>query len=333
MRAGWFEDAKRVSLAAVAAEVGIRAGRRGLDRCPACDAGDGVRVHAGGARWHCHHCQADGDAVDLVSLVVAGARVGSQTMPLVRDWYAERGWCEAEAGRVVQRVAPRPAVERQVEQVASEPPPAAEVAALLRGCRPVDEDSACSAWLRRRGLRDAAPRRVAAGRLALALREGVGAPWAWYGRWGWSEIGYRLIVPMFAADGSVVSVRARSVAATPRQGSPKALPPAGYSVRGCVMASPVARRMLSGAAWPADVVVVEGEPQWLAACLQWPERAVVGVVAGSWTPEIAERVPRGASVVLVTDHGDRQGNGDRYAERIADTLHGRRVSRLEVVCG
>lgn len=331
MRAGWFEDVKRVSLAAVAAEVGIRVGRRGLDRCPACDAGDGVRVHAGGARWHCHRCGADGDAVDLVSLLVAGARVSAQTMPLVRDWYAARGWCEAETGRVVQRVAPRPPVERQVEQVASEPPPAAQVVALLRGCRPVDEDDACAAWLRRRGLGEVAPRRVAAGRLAFALRGG--APWARYGGRGWAEIGYRLIVPMLDARGAVVSVRARSIEATPRQGAPKALPPTGYSVRGCVMASPVARRMLAGEAWPADVVVAEGEPQWLAACLAWPERAVLGVVAGSWTPEIAARVPRGTSVVLVTDHGDRTGAGDRYAERIGETLRGRRVSRLEVVCG
>ena len=48
--------------------------------------------------------------------------------------------------------------------------------------------------------------------------------------------------------------------------------------------------------------------------------AVFGIVAGSWTPEIAARVPTRTRVVICT-HDDPAG--DRYAAQIAETLRER----------
>ena len=330
MTSGWLDSARRVGLLQVAAELGVEVRRRALARCPACGAESGVKV-VGEGRWRCFHCDVGGDAVDLVAAAVHGRKLDRAGSEAVRDWYAARGWCEAPRDREIRRVEPRPAPER-VEAHVEGPPPQDEVYALGRACRPVTEDAEVSAWLARRLGADA-PRRVAAGRLVVALPwRALGPPWAVYGGRRWAEIGYRAVVPVYDAGGVARSVRARCVG-TPPERAPKALPPRGYSVRGLVMASQVGRAMLRGEAWPARVVVAEGEPQWLAACLEWPDRAVLGIVAGSWSAEIAARVPVGAEVLVVTDHGDVRGAGDRYAAQIEGTLAGRRVARLGVAVG
>ena len=326
MSGGWLESARRVGLLQVVAEVGLEVRRRVLSRCCACGGDDGAKV-VGEGRWKCFRCDAGGDAVDLVSYAVAGRKLDREAGLLVRDWYAARGWCEVPQGRQLQHVEPRPLPQREPETVEA-PPPQAEVYALGRACRSVVHDHAVGAWVERR-LGPGTARRVAAGRLALALPASFqGPPWACLGRRGWAALGYRAIVPMYDASGVGRSVRARCVTAAPWEGAPKALPPTGYSQRGLVMASQVGRMLLRGEAAPHRVVVAEGEPQWLAACLAWPERAVFGVVPGSWSQAIADRVPLGAEVVLVTDHGDVRGAGDRYADQIAATLAGRRVVRL-----
>ena len=102
------------------------------------------------------------------------------------------------------------------------------------------------------------------------------------------------------------------------------------------MADPLARLLLaSGApAWwrPVRIVVCEGVPDWLTWASRYSDAdllapAVLGIISGSWSQELAARVPDGAGVV-VRQHPDDAGHG--YAARIVATLRGRcdvRVAR------
>lgn len=320
----WLDDARLVSLEAAAGALGHPVSRRGAT-CPLCGHEDACKAQPGG-RWWCFSGQHGGDVVDLVSAVLVGDRFHVRHIDAVRGWFAGQGWCEAfgEAAPVVPRRAPPP---RPVEP---EPvyPPAAELDAFLRQCTPCDLDEDVVDWMvQRRGLGPEAPRRLAlAGVLALH-RRGECPGWAHLGARSWAALGYRVVVVMRDHEGVARSVRARCVGDAPWDGAPKALPPVGFKVGGLVMANRPGVRLLQGTA-VGEVVVVEGEPQWMAACLRWPTRAVLGIVSGSWTAEIAARVPRGAEVLVVTDH---DAAGEKYAEKIGATLDGRRVVRHEGV--
>ena len=89
---GWLDDAKRVPVTQVAAELGLTVARdgRSFGPCPGC--GMATRANPGrtdsrgrcainGGRWRCFSngtegCGAGGDAVDLVSYVVSGHAFG-----------------------------------------------------------------------------------------------------------------------------------------------------------------------------------------------------------------------------------------------------------------
>jgi hypothetical protein len=329
MIGGWISQAQAIGLGQVAADLEISVQRGHLFVCRGCGRDD-AKIYGAPPRWKCHGCGLAGDAVDLVAVAVSGAKLGSMNGALVRDWYAARGWCEPVRGRHVERVEPRPVPQRVQSTSEAAPPPAGELRDLWAECCPVVRDAEVGAWLDSR-LGAGAASRVSAGRLAVALYAQAAAPsWAALRRQSWARLGYRLLVPMVDAAGMVRSVRARCVGQA-RDGMPKALPPTGFTQRGLVMASPGAVAMLKGVGWPAEVVVAEGEPQWLAACLTWPGRAVLGIVAGSWTDELAAKVPTCASVLVVTDH---DAAGDRYAEAIETNLRGRcRVLRHGRVLG
>ena len=126
--------------------------------------------------------------------------------------------------------------------------------------------------------------------------------------------------------GSPRRLRARAIDATT---TPKSLAPSGYTVKGLVLADPLAQQLLGGVcpSWwqPRQVIVAEGEPDWLLWALRQPETdeqgpAVLGVEAGAWSPQIAARIPTGASVVIRTHHDEP---GRRYAQQIAASLLGR----------
>jgi hypothetical protein len=111
--------------------------------------------------------------------------------------------------------------------------------------------------------------------------------------------------------------------------APKSLAPSGFSVKGLVLADPLAQQLLGGVcpAWwkPREIVVAEGEPDWLLWALRQRETdeqgpAVIGIESGAWSPQIAARIPTGASVVIRTHHDEP---GERYAQQIAASLHGR----------
>lgn len=336
----WTNEAKTVAIARVAAELQIPLARRAdLAWCPACNhRGHGsARTFAtkSGDRWKCHRCNASGDVVDLVAVALTGEplpRGHSQAAEEVRDWFASRGWCSAAEDRPapVRREVPRtppPGAEAKQELP---PPPRAEVLALLQSCGLASEDPEVSAWLERRlgdgardrrGLVGALPRDVVQPGWAK-WRVGDGPRKVWR---PWAELGYRVILPMFGPDGLAYSVRARHVG-TPSPDDPKALPPIGCGYRGLVMACRVARMMLArgerprSCRGPFHLVVTEGEPAFLMWCMSSKVDAVLGVVSGSWTAELAARIPDRTHVTIATDHDKK---GELYASKIVSSLQGR----------
>jgi hypothetical protein len=188
----------------------------------------------------------------------------------------------------------------------------------------VFDDPEVSGWLRSRGL-DAGD--VELHDLARALPVDLEAPsWARFQDEGWGAQGYRTILPMYDAEGRLSSLRARAV--RPVAG-PKAVAPTGYAVAGLVLADPLARLMLAGEACEIRrAIISEGDPDHLTWATHWSDAdesapAVLGIVAGSWTDDLAARIPDGAEVTIATH---RDPAGDRYAEQIVASLAGRDVS-------
>jgi hypothetical protein len=133
----------------------------------------------------------------------------------------------------------------------------------------------------------------------------------------WSESGHRLLMRSWDATGELRSVRAWRI--RDDEHSPKRLPPAGYRASGLVLANSSALLLLRGEWGQCRVVVVEGEPDHAV----WSSRTsepVIGVLSGSWTKELADRIPYGSEVVIRT-HCDVAG--DKYAKEVADSLRGR----------
>ena len=318
----WLHDARLVSLAAVAGALGHPVDRRGA-RCPLCQHEEACKAFAS-TRWHCHACGQGGDGVDLVCAVLTGERYHRRHIDAVRGWFASQGWCEAfgdSAAPVLRRTPPPPP-----PRVEATYPPEDEVAALLAQTVAPHEDADVARWMEvRRGLGDRAAERLALVGVRALVPRAVCPSWARLGERTWADLGYRCLIPQVDHSGVVRSVRARCVGDAPWADAPKALPPRGFRVGGLVAANRPGVRLLQGTAVP-EVVVAEGEPGFMAACLRWPGRAVFGIVSGSWTAELGARVPRGALVTVATDQDEA---GDRYAARIIETIHGCRVVRHE----
>lgn len=190
-------------------------------------------------------------------------------------------------------------------------PPKAEVDALWGSAGPVESDPDAWEYLRARGF---APERL--DELGLARVVPLSSetpPWASYARQSWVKTGHRLLVPMWDHVGAMVTLRGWRII---DGDSPKRLPPKGHRADGCVMANRLALGMLRGQVAPLRLEIVEGEPDFLTACLAY-QRAVIGINSGSWTPEFARRIPRGTHVILSTHHDEA---GERYAERVMETL-------------
>lgn len=237
------------------------------------------------------------------------------------------------------------------EKPAPEPPPLEEVAALWAACRPVNGPG-CAAvagdWLREvRGVDVDALAALDAVR--VLPRE---HPWP---RWlplvgmeraAWLAL-YRLAAPMYDAAGELRALRFRAVdrvrepdpAADPPRLRWRALPvqrkalaPIGSRLAGLVLADPWGLALLrggrevEGVPWDGSVLVAEGEIDLWAATTNAARIREAGtfagfaVVAGSWTPELAARIPDGARVTIATDP---DSTGDKYAETVRATLAGR----------
>jgi len=270
--------------------------------------------------FKCFGCGASGDVIAFVMLIH-----GISFVEALKRLQAGLGEAKAPAAHL------QPARRRPPSSTL---PPPEDVARLLGVSRPVTDDPDVAAYLRSRSIDPAAVHaRVT---LARALPEGCECP-----KWAtkviepggrprpWSDTDYRLLVPMFRPGvWDPCSLRARRIV----PGDPKSLAGRGISTRGQVMADALGRYLLVHRRVPPDwpvnqqllVVIAEGEIDFLTLGTWWPDEhpspAVLGVVSGSWTPEIAACIPDGARIEIRTDPDEA---GDRMAVGICATFSGR----------
>lgn len=300
-------------------------------RCPAHDdssASCSVTVGPDGTiRVRCFGCELSGDVFNLIAAVRGWDT--KNDFPRILEEAAELAGLfeilEELRGRSGERRGPSPAPLRPKPLPPRAPertyPPLSEVSALWRDTAPVTEIPGVADYLRGRGLD---PEEIAQFDLARALPSAAPLPrWASYRGDAaearpWVEIGHQLLLPVYDAKGGHRSVRAGRVT----EGStPKRLPPSGHLASGLVLADPLGVAMLSGSGLRGDLLVVEGEPDFLTwaslVARQNAPVAVIGVGSGSWTREHARRVPGGTRVVIRTH---RDPAGDKYAAEIGFTL-------------
>jgi len=213
-------------------------------------------------------------------------------------------------------------------------PPGGEVLELWENCLPASDDSEVRAWLESRRLD---PRKVTERDLCRVLPRKKLPSWAALGKWPWGVAGYRAIFPMYGKSGVIESLHARATSSEALQAvqdgkRPKATPPTGYQVRGLVFAN---QRALFDCLYTnnqapvvnqgAVVLITEGETDFLTWATQYEENdtntpIVFGVVQGSWTQELASRVPSGCRVSIDTD---KDKKGQEYEEAIYRSLASR----------
>lgn len=329
----WCTTVHALGVVRVAEAFGARlvdeaATRHGLAPCPACkavtrhtkrnDKRGAVVLVADGDGWKCLQCEAKGDAVTWAAYATTGQPKASAEV---------RAACERAGlvGDAASGLMPRP---RLVESTGPKYPPADEVSKLVASGCPVTAESQAAAWLLSIPLDTALVAELGA---VIALPETATVPlWARFGDKPWARAGYRLIAPLVDAQGALRSVHARR---TTSAETPKTLNPTDHEIGGLVLACPRARRMLCGSEVVGLVVVAEGFRDWLVALYGAHTKrsgaAVLGVVGpGSWTQELADRLPDGCRIVVATDH-DKEGH--KYAAAIAKTFATRmRQGRVNV---
>lgn len=126
-----------------------------------------------------------------------------------------------------------------------------------------------------------------------------------------------LVVPAWSLDGARTNLVARNLDHTT---GPKATRATGIQAAGYLYANRLGREALAGRA-PTDVIITEGETDWLLWASERPDLAVLGIYSGSGTPELAKRLAAathaGRRIVLRTD---RDTAGDKYAEKLTAAL-------------
>lgn len=300
---------------------------RGKWRCPR-HGGTSLSLRRGSdgtLQVRCFGCDLAGDVFVLLAevrgldvktdfrrVLAAGAEVAG-LWPIVEEL---EGRDRAAALRAKPRPTPSPMVAPP--KAATEErtyPLAAELEAVWSDAGLPSDDAEAAAMLAARGL-DAA--RVDA--LARVVAKDAALPrWARFDGRPWTSTGHRLILPAFDALGVMRSVRAWRVV---DGDTPKRLPPTGHKAAGLVLADDIALGMLRGTYAPKRVLIVEGEPDFLTWATRPIEEvtAILGVVSGAWSDELAARVPSIARVIVRTHH---DASGDRYAEAINVTLRDR----------
>lgn len=130
----------------------------------------------------------------------------------------------------------------------------------------------------------------------------------------------RLLIPLYDSQGIQRSVTGRAIDKASLK--MKAARPLGHKASGLCMMSPWAQDLVQRnpdepLTELRDVVIVEGEPDYLTRLQTTPDAAIIGIYAGSWQQELADRIPDGANVYIETD---RDKQGEAYALKIARTL-------------
>lgn len=291
--------------------------RNSMTPCPACGAKmRGERSHdvrgpigtGNGAGWCCWPCGAKGGPVDLASLKAFGEvlKAGDDR------WGDLREKCE-QLGLLGVRH--RTMVPSRLER---EFPPPWEVDAVWASCTAIANDRPVSQWALSRKL---SPSTLDELDLVRALSPRSPTPeWLKRGERTWLTLHqqYRAVVALWNAKGEMASLHARAVASGDWKAKDKATSPRGYSTAGLVMANLPARELLAGKFdRVAKVAIAEGVPDFLTVAQAHPGSFVLGVISGSWTAEIASRIPNGTSVLVATDQDD---DGEKYAKAIASSL-------------
>lgn len=288
------------------------------DRNPSCSVTQGKDRTV---RAKCFSCGFTADAIGLVAKVRGLDTRGPDFILVLAEAAKLAGLHDTSQALLAGRELPKRDIKKPTPKPDKPFPPANEVKRVWHQSPKAEDDTECSAYL--------VSRRIDPGNApAKAIPKTATLPrWASY--WGdadqptpWLNSGHRLIIPTFDANGIWRSLRAIRVT---ENDTPKRLPPCGFRAQGLVMANRQGVLMLRKQSAPDRVVIVEGEPDWLVWASRTPPNtecpyAVLGVVSGSWSPELATKFPNGCNVILRT-HGDK--TGDRYAADFADALKDR----------
>jgi hypothetical protein len=346
MSSGWVSDvlARIPGVSDVANALGMgviqRGGGASITPCPSCgaekrgkhDPRGPVGIRPSNDGWRCHRCGTSGDAINLIAWHLCGARLKGmgERSAEVREWCASRGWCESADVKRAPMPASLPVKPASPTPPIIHRPPPKSIAEVWRICerQPLDgvhlgavrvvDDANVAGWLSLKRKIDA--HAVSELNLARALPVNAALPsWArWRGPW--TATGHRLITPLFDAGARPASIHARSIDPAARL---KALSPRGFAVAGLVMANAAGRRVLAAgpeATPPSALVIVEGLPDWLYWSALRPDLAFLGVISGSWSPDLAARIPSGTTITIRT-HADPAG--EKYARLIHASLANR----------
>lgn len=286
------------------------------ENSPSCS----VRVGPDGTiQVKCHGCDHGDDVLGLVA-VARGLNIKSNFRDVLVEGARLGGlWHLVDKLEGREPREPRPAFVSPpvITEPPREWPPQAEVDTLWALCTATTDDTDVATYLRTRSLD---PDVVDGRGLARALpAQGTLPRWAVCKGGSWREVGYKLVIPMYDANGEMRSVRVGRVV---DGDGPKRRPPFGHKASELVMADAFGVAMLRGEIKPYRVVIVEGEPDFFsrASVMNDAHGCALGIVSGSWTKAFAERIPFGARVFLRTDVDQA---GDRYAQEIEATLRRR----------
>ncbi len=307
---------------------------RHRQRCPLHGGKDDnltLDVHDGRLSFFCaSHC-GSGDVLSLIQQIrgCSFPEALREAADLAGVELAEPGDPEARAIRERERaayLAAHAAAQAEAEQERPGYPPADQVLALWDGAGSVAEDREAAGYLASRAID---PAQAAARDVLRVLRPGQPLPrWARYrgdrdAARPWPETGHRILIRTWDHLGELRGVRAWRVGGD--EGTPKRLPPAGYSAAGLVCANGAGVALLRDP-YPCLVVIAEGEPD-LCVHATRGDYPAIGITSGSWTQALADRIQFGSEVVIRTDNDSA---GDKYADRIRKTLGERaRIWRTE----
>jgi hypothetical protein len=266
-----------------------------VERTPSCSVTPGPY---GTLRVHCFSCRQTWDVLALIARV--------RGMSSFHDVLREAASIAGTQVPTTTRQTTMPAVETGY-------PPLVDVETLWRDCAPVaayddeTDDGGVTDWLSNRAINPTTCRERDLCRVLPATVPAWAAPW--------QRGGYRCILPLYDAHGTMRSVRARRVIEGRKQG-PKCLAPSGYAVRGLVLADPHAVAMLRAPA-PGLCLIAEGETDYLTLAARYTDTAVVGVYAGSWTRELGARFTPESQILILTDNDT---TGHAYRDAIVSTV-------------
>ena len=297
------------------------------EKTPSCSV---TRGPDGTLRVRCFGCEWSGDVFHLVA--AAHSLEPKRDFREVLATACELAGMPDEAtsvrdGRLAAERQPRPAPPPEPER---DYPPVGEVLGLWQTARPLVEDEQSALYLALRGIYPDVVQQLDVARALLPDTHETRMPgWARFRGDApvsrpWTRSGHRILVPVYDCDGQFRSLRAWLV--TDEQGVPKRVPPVGHRASGLVLANRAALEILRGERFHSRLVIVEGEPDFLARAIVSPTDPVLGVLSGSWHEGFAQKVPYGSEVIIRT-HLDEAG--ERYARAITQTIRDRaQVYRL-----